>query len=366
MKKIKYLEFIPIILITIGLYLMISNFSIILKVFKIITPVLWGFAISYLLNAPSKYFVKKFNIQWGYGVLISYIIAMIILALAMLLIFPAIINNVTELVSNLPDLVNKMGDILTTWQNKLNENKVFAQFLSKVNVTELINKFTNFIKDYIIIFSNQVFWIMNGLLKFIIGIVISVYLLLSKNKYVKTAKNTVEVAFMDNTVKKMYRILRKADFYFSKFLVGKIIDSAIIGAIAFVGFYLIGVPYYPLIALIIGITNIIPYFGPFIGAVPALLITALSNPTKSLIVLVFIFVLQQADGYFIGPKILGDHVGVSAIWIIIGVIIGGGLFGVIGMILGVPMIALINSEISDYVDNRVMIKKKNELTETFT
>ncbi len=361
MKKIKYLEFIPIILITIALYLLISNYTIILNLFKILTPVLWGFAIAYLLNSPSKYISKRFNISWGYSVLISYIIGFVILSLAMLIIFPAIINNITELVSNLPDLINRLGEILNSWQNELNKNKAIAQLLNKVNVSEFINKFTNLLKEYIIMFSNQVLWVIGGLLKFIIGVIISVYLLLSKNKYVRTAKNTIEVSFMENTIHKLYRILRKADYYFSKFLVGKIIDSAIIGLIAFVGLYLIKAPYYPLIALIIGITNIIPYFGPFIGAVPALFVTVLSDPAKAIWVLVFIFLLQQVDGYFIGPKILGDHVGVSAIWIILGVIIGGGLFGVIGMILGVPMIALINSEVSDYVDKRhsMVIHKQN-------
>ncbi len=358
MRKIKYLEYIPIILITIALYLLISNYTIILMLFKIITPVLWGFAIGYLINTPSKYISKRFKLKWGYSVLISYIIAGIIVSLAMLLIFPSIINNIAELVSNLPNLISRLSEILTDFQNELNKNKALAQVLNKINLSEFIDKFTNLVKEYIIFFSNQILWVMNGLFKFIIGLIISVYLLLSKQKYIITAKNTIEVAFMEDTIRRLYKLLRKADYYFSKFLVGKIIDSVIIGIIAFIGLYFIKAPYYPLIALIIGITNIIPYFGPFIGAIPALFITVLSDPLKSIWVLVFIFLLQQVDGYFIGPKILGDHVGISAIWIIIGVIIGGGLFGVIGMILGVPMIALINSEISDYVDKRKSIKKE--------
>ncbi len=358
MKKIKYLEFIPIILITIALYLLISNYTIILNIFKILTPVLWGFAIAYLLNSPSRYIAERFQLRWGYGVLISYIIGALVLSLAILIIFPAIVNNITELISNLPSLINRLGEILYGWQNELNKNKAIAQLLSKINVSEFINKFTNLLKEYIIIFSNQVLWILSGLLKFIIGIIISVYLLLSKNKYIITAKNTMEVSFTETTINKLYKVLRKADYYFSKFLVGKIIDSIIIGLIAFLGLYFIKAPYYPLIALIIGITNIIPYFGPFIGAIPALLVTVLSDPTKALWVLLFILLLQQIDGYFIGPKILGDQVGISPMWIILGVIIGGGLFGVIGMILGVPMIALINSEVSDYVDKRHSIIAK--------
>ncbi len=282
----------------------------------------------------------------------------IIVTIAMLLIFPAIINNITELVSNLPELINRLSDMLNNWQNELNKNKAIAKVLEQVNVSELIEKFTSVAREYIIFFSNQILWVMNGLFKFIIGFIISVYLLLSKNKYIVKAKDMFEVAFMDNTIKKVYRILRKADFYFSKFLVGKIIDSVIIGIIAFIGLSIIQAPYYPLIALIIGITNIIPYFGPFIGAIPALFITVLSDPSKAIWVLIFIFLLQQVDGYFIGPKILGDQVGVSAIWIILGVIIGGGLFGVIGMILGVPLIALINSEVTDYVDKRRAVKEE--------
>ncbi len=147
--------------------------------------------------------------------------------------------------------------------------------------------------------------------------------------------------------------MNEVDEIFSKYIIGKMIDSLIVGIICFMGLWFLKAPYALLMAIIVGVTNMIPYFGPFIGAVPAVIITLFTSPITALWVTLFIIVLQQLDGYIIGPFILGDSVGLSPFWIILAILIGGGLFGILGMLICVPVMAVVRNMFSRYINRRL-------------
>ena len=143
---------------------------------------------------------------------------------------------------------------------------------------------------------------------------------------------------------------------FSGFIIGKIIDSAIIGVICFVGMSLLGMPFTLLISMIVGVTNVIPFFGPFIGAIPSIMILLMASPIDAIKFAIFVLALQQFDGNILGPKILGDSTGLSAIWVLVAIIVGGGLFGFAGMVVGVPTFAVLYSLTSDFLADRLKAK----------
>ncbi len=232
------------------------------------------------------------------------------------------------------------------------EKTSYANILDSINISSIVSKISSISTEWIKVLSGSVLNITSWIIKFIIALIISIYLVLRKKRYTQLLHRFIKLYLKPRYQRDLYRVLYKADRYFSKFLVGKIIDSAIIAIICFFGMTLLKLPYAVIISIIVGITNVIPYFGPFIGAVPGAVIILLTSPIKVIWFLIFIFLLQQFDGYILGPKILGDSIGVSPLWIIIGVVVGGGLMGPLGMIIGVPMFALINSEISYHMDQR--------------
>jgi predicted PurR-regulated permease PerM len=187
---------------------------------------------------------------------------------------------------------------------------------------------------------------------------------MDKTILLKSAEKILRAIFADQKVNNLKRFCKKADSIFGKFIVGKAIDSLIIGGICFIGLIILKIRYPLLISIIVVVTNMIPYFGPIIGAAIAFVITSFYNPIQGLWVLIFVFLLQQFDGMILGPAILGDKVGVRPLWIIFSVALGGSLFGVIGMFLGVPAIATIRVLIVYFVNRKWKKKKikfKNEL-----
>lgn len=157
----------------------------------------------------------------------------------------------------------------------------------------------------------------------------------------------------------------KSNEIFGGFIIGKLIDSAIIGVLCFIGLSILNMPYALLVSVIVGVTNVIPFFGPYIGAIPSAVLIMLADPRKGLYFILFILVLQQIDGNIIGPKILGDSTGLSAFWVVFSILLGGGLFGFVGMILGVPTFAVIYYVINMLINHRLEVKKLPTETECY-
>ncbi len=229
-------------------------------------------------------------------------------------------------------------------------------------ITELINNIPEVFNKVI----SSTFGIASILLNFILGIVISIYILFDKENIAKFNKKILYAFSNETTGKNILKFFKDSNDTFEKFFVGKIIDSAIIGVIFFIGASIINPPFILLLSIIIGITNIIPFFGPFIGGIPVILITLItdvSHPEKALWLLIFILALQQFDGNILGPKILGDSIGVKPLGIIFSIIIAGDIFGPAGMFFGVPVFAVIFNLFSNYISKRYNSKYENKLKE---
>ncbi|MDE7017678.1 MAG: AI-2E family transporter, partial [Lachnospiraceae bacterium] len=189
--------------------------------------------------------------------------------------------------------------------------------------------------------SVQVIGVFNGFKNLFLGFLISAYLLASRKLFAAQAKLILHGVFNDKWARILEEEVRYIDKMFNGFFMGKIIDSAIIGALCFIGTTLLGFDSAAFISVVIGVTNIIPFFGPLIGAVPCALLLLLENPMHCLYFIIFIIVLQQLDGNVIGPKILGNATGVSSFWVLFSILLFGGLWGIIGMVIGVPLFAVI-------------------------
>ena len=196
-------------------------------------------------------------------------------------------------------------------------------------------------------------WLFN----FIIGIIISIYLLSSKELFCAQAKKITYALLREERANNLINNMRFANKTFGGFLIGKILDSFIIGILCFIGTSVLKIPYALLISVIVGVTNIIPFFGPYLGAIPCALILIMINPIKCVVFLIFVLVLQQFDGNVLGPKILGNSTGLSSFWVIFSITVFGGLFGVLGMFVGVPVFAVIYAAIKTFVSQRLV--KKN-------
>ena len=192
---------------------------------------------------------------------------------------------------------------------------------------------------------------------FLIGIIVSVYLLAAKEKSAARCCKLLYGVLPEDKAAFTVRGFRRADYIFSGFVRGKLLDSLIIGILCFIGCSILKMPYTPLVSVIVGVTNVIPFFGPFLGAIPCALLILLVSPLKCLYFVIFIFLLQQLDGNVIGPKILGDSTGISSIWVIVAILIGGGFGGVLGMFLGVPIFACLQVLVRWLLNTR--LKKKN-------
>jgi predicted PurR-regulated permease PerM len=194
--------------------------------------------------------------------------------------------------------------------------------------------------------SGGVFQVLKFLSNLLVGIIVSLYLLATKERCAAHCRKLVCGFLSPENGQWLFRGVRRADIIFSGFVRGKLLDSLIIGVLCFIGCRLLSIPYTPLVSVIVGVTNIIPFFGPFLGAIPSILLILLAEPIKAVYFLLFVIFLQQLDGNIIGPKLLGDRTGLSSLWVIIAILVGGGFFGVPGMFFGVPVCACLYAFVS--------------------
>lgn len=353
----------------------LENFKGILsKLIVILMPVIDGMVIAYLLTPLLNYFERKiikpllklipFNIKPKQQRICSIFFTMLVVFLGIYVFFamiiPQISSSIMTIIEQFPTYVNT----LTSWVSKiLNDNPDFATF-----ITNMINEYSvdlnNFfntkiipqINNVIMTVSMSIVSILKELWNLVIGVIISFYLLGSKEKFAAQAKKMAYAFFTLETANRFISNMRFANKTFGGFFVGKIIDSIIIGIMCFICTNIMGTPFCVLISVIIGVTNIIPFFGPFLGAIPSILLILFINPIQALYFLIFIFILQQVDGNIIGPKILGSSTGLSSFWVIFSITFFGGLLGFLGMIIGVPIFAVIFAFIKSLVESKLVLK----------
>ncbi len=352
-----------IVLIGILFFLFLSNLNdvgrVIGDVISIISPFLWGIFIAYLLNTPTQFFMrkvyKKFHFKRAFSITTVYLIALILIGVIVALIVPQVINSAVTLVNNLPIYMNNLDTMITNLTDTLGITW---------NPDELLNSYESLLDSAFNLITNELPNVLtygisvgSSIISIIIAIIASIYMLSGKDRLVHQIKAMLYAIFPTRRVHRFLVVCRQSDRIFIGFVNGKLIDSAIVGCLCAILCLILQIPMVPLISVVIGVTNIIPFFGPFIGAIPSILILLMIDPWAALRFAIMIIVLQQVDGNLIGPKILGNYTGLSPIWVLVAITVGGGLFGVLGMVLGVPVFAVIYRLVRNGINNR--LKKKN-------
>jgi len=356
-EKIPYFRLIPIILISIVLFRLVNNIENIAgfigRLLALISYFAWGFSIAYLLNPIMTYIERKTKMSRGFSLIVIYTTFLGIMALVVTLLMPVLVKNIFDLIGKMPDFITKAERWITevTGENEFLLKHNVAIYIED-NLNAMVKNANSYFGMGLKIIVTHLINFSSVLLKFFTGIVISIYLLKDKEVFIVNIKKFIFITFGEKRTNTIVDFGNKVNIIFKQFVVGKFIDSIIVGILCFIALMCLNVPFAIIISIIIGITNMIPYFGNVIGMVPACIITLFYSPVKSIEVAIVILVLQQLDGWFIGPKILGDKVGLNPLWIILGIAIGGGLYGVVGMFLGVPAIAVVKTILEDFVEKR--------------
>lgn len=345
------------------------------KLMSVLSPVIWGLIIAFLMNpimvSIEKLFSKDFKSTPGKKKLVRALSVTVAAIVFLGIVAGLIAIVVPELVKSITDLFNNMGDLRQNVENWI--SKAFKNYPSLVNTAnEKIDEFT---KDASVIFEkiqpmledlvSGAWGVVSVIKDFALGFIVSLYMLCNKETLLAQIKKSIISITRKSTCAKVMGVASQANKVFSGFIMGKIIDSIIIGLLCFIGLTLMNMPYNIMIAVIVGVTNIIPFFGPFIGAIPSTILMVIVDPKKAILLLIFILILQQFDGNILGPKILGDSTGLPGFWVLVSLIICGGLFGFVGMVLAVPMFALFYSFTRSYVENKLRRKKLPVTTEYY-
>lgn len=325
-------------------------------ILKMTTPLTTAFAIAYLLDPMVRFITQKFKVSRGKSIVLTILTIVLVIVLAGSIAVPSLASSLTTLNQTITEnsgaFIEKIENMSFLKTEILNE--VFDYVVKSIGsiatqISQLITTSLEGILTSALAFTSSV-------VGFLMSFVIAIYMLTSKYDLLARVKRMNYAFFPQNVADYNYSVVNDANKVFSGFFVGKLIDSFIIGVLAFAAAAVFKVPNSMLVGVIIGITNMIPYFGPIIGAVPCVIITLMLNPSKALILIVLIIIIQQLDGLVIGPKILGDTVGVDAFWIIAAVTIGGAGFGILGMLLGVPVVVIIKNMIESSVERKLALK----------
>lgn len=361
-------------------YFVILRLEEIAKIFWTIVdvakPIIYGFVIAYLLNPMVKrvenylyplieermnHNIKAKNIARGVGITVSLMLALLVILALCNMVIPELYNSIKDMVLKLPSQINEASSRL---EDIVFDKSTVGVFLQKV-INEGMSMFQTWLRSEMIPQTNAlmtsvtigVFNVIQAVFHILIGIMVSVYILFSREKFSAQTKKVIYAVMKPERANMTLHIARKSNQIFGGFIIGKIIDSAIIGVLCFLGMTILDMPYVVLVSVVVGVTNVIPFFGPYIGAIPSTILIMLDSPIKGLYFILFILFLQQLDGNVIGPKILGDSTGLSSFWVIFSIILGGGLFGFVGMVLGVPTFAVIYYIVRTWINQKLEHKK---------
>ena len=345
-------------------------FKIIRSVFSLLSPVIYGVAIAYLLSPLDRMinsFLRRLLSKSGknltklcniLSIVLSYVIFLAVIAGFAFLMVPDIAASLKNIKDSLPTYYNTVVayvDNLDIPFLEIPENAMEIDSLLK-NAYSIISGLFPQIYTF---FQSLITEVMN----FLIGVLISIYVLAGRGKVKKGCKKFLHAMLSDDKVEKVTSYCSEIDRTFGGFISGKILDSIIIGIICFISMTILRMPNTALISVIVGVTNVIPFFGPFIGAIPSAIIILLVEPSKTIWFIILIIAIQQLDGNVIGPKILGGTTGLPAFWVIFSLLLFGGFLGVFGMIIAVPVFAMIYNGIKRFTDKRLERKNKKNATD---
>lgn len=341
---------------------------IVTRFFTTLSPFFIGFLIAYMVNPftkllYNKVFVGKLalkkheRIKKVLCILISYLVVFGFIITCLIYIIPQVITSLTDLTDRIPDLYNTV----VAWANQyaVENPSINNETMNKLVQDNLPDVFTyvkNLLTGLIPLLYTASISVVKWFVNILIALVISIYMMSDKSIIINSVKRIIYAFFTVEKSKVIIQTLKECNSILSGFIIGKSIDSLIIGILCFIFMSIFQLPYTMLISVIVGITNMIPYFGPYIGGIPGVIILLITNPVKGLIFGILIIVLQQFDGLILGPKILGDSTGLRPIGILLAITVGGAYAGVLGMFLGVPVLAVILHLFNKYIDRKLKTK----------
>ena len=346
----------------------------VLALLKTVQPILYGAFIAYLLAPMVNFFERSlFPLRPGRerkrshamlvrtaGILLAWLVIAFFFYLLASVLLPELYKSVLQLIDNADNYYRTISGWVI---HLLETNPTVANWVSQQMAAyfqDLDKWLTGGVlpqlQAVMVTVSGGVLSLVNFVKDLLVGVIASVYLLATKERCAAYGRKLIYSLFPREQVGLVLRGARRADIIFSGFVRGKLLDSIIIGILCFVCCSILKFPYTPLVSVFVGVTNVIPFFGPFLGAIPSTFLILLVSPRQALYFVIFVLALQQLDGNVIGPKILGNTTGLSSLWVIIAILVGGGFFGVVGMFFGVPVCACLNSLINFFVDARLRKK----------
>lgn len=347
-------------------------------------PIIYGLAIAYLLNPIVKSvdrkmipflerkfpkFRKKQQFSRVIGIFLAILVLLAVIVALFNMMVPELYRSIRDMIIHVPSQLNQFvegfGEMHTDsstlgrmLENIMTEATDFIQTWMRTDLMSSVN-------DVMSGLTVGVINVLMELMDMLIGLIVSAYVLFSKEKFSRQCKKITYALFKPSSANMILHLTIKSNEIFGGFIIGKIIDSAIIGVLCFIGLSILDMPYTMLVSVIVGVTNVIPFFGPYIGAIPSAVLILLSDPKMGIYFIIFIIALQQFDGNVLGPKILGNSTGLSAFWVVFSILIGGGLFGVPGMILGVPSFAVIYYIVDMLINNKLEKRKLPTDTDSY-
>ncbi|MBQ9673874.1 MAG: AI-2E family transporter [Ruminococcus sp.] len=349
-------------------------------VFSVFTPFIYGFLIAYILKFPFNFFEKKTFAKIGtkrpklavirhpLAILTTYAAAVAVIVILMLIIVPQMVDSFEKLSTSIPEYVKSFEKALSDsvdWVNSkfglgvnIDENTYgtlnkIAKYISGGSLTDLLKDFATNLFPFALSTVKNFY---TGAYNWIIGIVASVYFLSSKDKLCKQMRKLTNAYLPKKWANKAFEVTELSNKVCGNFIIGRVVDALIIGVLCYLVLVIFRFDYAVLIAVVVGVTNIIPFFGPFLGAIPSAFLLLMVDPKESFWFIIIIIIIQQIDGNIIGPKVIGDRIGISGFWVLFSIIIGGGLFGIAGMILGVPAFVIVYNLLSKNVNKRLKTK----------
>ena len=354
---------------------------------SILSPVLYGFAIAYLLTPVMSWLENNIALLWKrcfkkelkrpsgalrlISILLTEAAVLFLLYLLMSVLIPQLVDSVTTLINNAESYYRNVYRWADSLLDSDNEIAVWIASLITDRYSDgmvfLTEKILPWVQKAVVPLTNGIWSGIRGAVGFafdlIVGLIVSIYLMGMKEKSLARCCKAVYACLSEKKADAVMRGTRRVNAIFSGFVRGKLLDSLIIGILCFICCSLLKLPYTPLVSVVVGVTNVIPFFGPFLVAIPSAFLILLVSPKQCLIFVVFIIVLQQFDGNILGPKILGDATGISSFWVIVAILVGGGFGGVLGMFIGVPVFACVQELVKYLMDRR--LRARNMPTEAY-
>ena len=359
MGKLKGKNHIGVFIVAAVVFLFVFASEKMFFVLSVFKPIFVGIMIAYILDVMVRFLNGKLKIKRGIAITLVLIFVVALVAVCSYFAIPFLVDTIRKLINSITaHLIGHDSGINRFIYYISTSTNIDLSDFDSIKIEETLLEFLNrFVQTFSSTVVNRIVWFGSSMVNVLTSIMMAIYMLIEKDSLLKWFRRLIKAVFSENKGNYILGAFTMANGVFKKFIIGKFIDSSIIGVLCLIIFKIFGIEYSVVFSIIIGVGNMIPYFGPIFSAIPVVLILVIINPQSALIALISIIVLQQLDGNVIGPKNLSENIGVSAFWILFGVTVCGMAFGFVGMIAGVPLVVVAKNLVEDYVD--IKLKQRN-------